>query len=1048
MDAPEAFPLHGPGHTEAVFNRTGDRLISCGQGRVAIHSYPDLGGDPLKVTFDKSSPSCLAVHHGKIVVGMTDGHVGLYNAATLKLVRPLARLALAVTCLDFHPSGDLMAVGAEDGEIRLINTDNIKDVKVLSGHAPIVRSVAFNPKGTVLASSSSDGSIRIWNVSDGSCMRTIANAIAKTPAESHILSRIAWKPDGSLFAIPGKDGDILMFQTDSWIQATPISHNHDLPFIVVAWSGSGEYLAAAALDGYVGVWRAKQSKPQLVSSQTLKHRVTSLAWNPSQNALGMATCNGYVHLWSEVIPAGHPEPFANGAGVSTQSEDFLDPSDRSDLVADKGIRDQGDIELEEQLFGSDFDEDEPAEDDDNFVVDDDGAGYVHRLETSKDMRRYYDSERTRIDRQVGGRRQYGLEIQAPFQPSSTTLKGDRKYLAVDLSGVIYAIQDKKMDQMIHLEFFDKSRRSVHFSDDRNFSMAVLGTSGAAFASETSGSYRSTLMFKSYDTWGGNSLDWKIELPAKENIKALAMTASSITVFTDQYYLRHFSHSGLQLGIQSLKSPVVAMSGWGNVLVIARHEGGTYHGEQNLGYLIISASSLRILQIGELPISPNATLQWIGFSELGMPATYDSQGIMRILERHKSRAWVPVFDAQAVMNGRAESYFAVGVTETQFICVVLKGKEKHPSFPRPTLTEFPIQIQFIAADSSDTQLEERLFRSSLLSSHAEGESHESGTFEEKEAELVRKEADMDKILIQLMQGACTTDPPNTNKFLELCSRLHLLKAYDAAAQLALYHQLHSLSERVAVLKERKYRETLRREQQSAPGFPSRAPVSSPESAAHIIRPAEKQPPSTPKSPNLLRQNIDAIRARKQRESQTPTSSVNRIAPPPQHADADANADVDADDYNDNDDTVMDVEKENYGLDQDDGFAPPASRPSSGSSNALLQSPTPKSSKNPFALSSRLQASSPVAKTAVKGPVPAIWESFQGKSPKPAAARRENEHSAKKKRSQPSISGVFRKTEDEPLDKRPRVQDDIEEDAIEAADVSLATVSLTRSKLQLE
>jgi hypothetical protein len=45
---------------------------------------------------------------------------------------------------------------------------------------------------------------------------------------------------------------------------------------------------------------------------------------------------------------------------------------------------------------------------------------------------------------------------------------------------------------------------------------------------------------------------------------------------------------------------------------------------------------------ECPISKNATLLWISYSEEGMVYTFDSEGILRTMNPF-NKQWIPVFD---------------------------------------------------------------------------------------------------------------------------------------------------------------------------------------------------------------------------------------------------------------------------------------------------------------------------------------------------------------------------------------------------------------------
>src|ERR1700712_1804491 len=81
-----------------------------------------------------------------------------------------------------------------------------------------------------------------------------------------------------------------------------------------------------------------------------------------------------------------------------------------------------------------------------------------------------------------------------------------------------------------------------------------------------------------------------------------------------------------------------------------------------------------------------------------PCIYDSTGTLLTLLhwRTPSQAtWVPLLDTKLLSrlaSGRkTESYFPVAVADNKFHCIILKGGDQYPYFPRPLLSEFDFQI---------------------------------------------------------------------------------------------------------------------------------------------------------------------------------------------------------------------------------------------------------------------------------------------------------------------------------------------------------------------
>lgn len=85
--------------------------------------------------------------------------------------------------------------------------------------------------------------------------------------------------------------------------------------------------------------------------------------------------------------------------------------------------------------------------------------------------------------------------------------------------------------------------------------------------------------------------------------------------------------------------------------------------------------------------------------------YDSTGLLSILDRHRrpSQArWVPFHDSSSIKD---KSYWPVGLTETHSTCVILRGKEREPWFPRPLIQEIELGIPLVGMEHEQGKREE-------------------------------------------------------------------------------------------------------------------------------------------------------------------------------------------------------------------------------------------------------------------------------------------------------------------------------------------------------
>jgi chromosome transmission fidelity protein 4 len=92
--------------------------------------------------------------------------------------------------------------------------------------------------------------------------------------------------------------------------------------------------------------------------------------------------------------------------------------------------------------------------------------------------------------------------------------------------------------------------------------------------------------------------------------------------------------------------------------------------------------------------------------------YDSTGLLSILDRHNrpgQARWVPLFDSSRALSSeqkeREMAYWPVGMTDTHFTCVVLRGGDKEPWFPRPLIQEVELGMPLLNMDNEMGRREE-------------------------------------------------------------------------------------------------------------------------------------------------------------------------------------------------------------------------------------------------------------------------------------------------------------------------------------------------------
>ncbi|RIA87004.1 hypothetical protein C1645_309391 [Glomus cerebriforme] len=446
------------------------------------------------------------------------------------------------------------------------------------------------------------------------------------------------------------------------------------------------------------------------------------------------------------------------------------------------------------------------------------------------------------------------EAQPSFQPGSSPMKNGRRYLAINWLGSIYAV-DNTTFHSVTVEYNNKTHyRGYNFRDDVGYTMACLGAHGVLFAVESDTENPSLLYYKPNNSWGPKG-EWMTSLPG-EDVTAIALSDQAIVVATSKNYLRFFSLFGVQNYMFCFPS-IVCMAAYNNLLLIAYHLSVAYKGSQNLGYVLFDMHDYGDIQKDVLPISKESTLKWLGFSEEGLPAMFDSKGVLYILQDHriyKQARWVPVLDTVNIakeLKSDADSkskslknnsdvidllddipddkvekdgekddekvneekekekekewtYWPVAIMESKLMCFILKYGEDVPRYPRPAYDEVNWQIPLLHLDKESGRCEERLLRETIISGFQYQEIKAKNELKEETfIQFKKKERNKSKIVIELIQSAVHEE--KYERALDLVKLLNSVKFLDSALKIAEFYHVTSLAEKINKLKSEKIQE---------------------------------------------------------------------------------------------------------------------------------------------------------------------------------------------------------------------------------------------------
>ncbi|KAI9029607.1 WD40-repeat-containing domain protein [Phycomyces nitens] len=814
---------HEPGYTSLAYKEDGSEFISVGSDstiRVFKTAPEERYVDPIEINYMTGTLETVAVHKDHFAASGEKGQVILADSNTNKILKPLFRSTVPVRCLAFNVSGTKLAVATDENTIRMVLLSDISRTVNIRGHTKGVKCIVFDPRGTLLLSLGCEGDLRVWDISpetsEPKCIKHYPSVMKPTLEDDTMNNVLAWSLDGTYFAAPGKDCDVVIYERTSWKQKGVLTGAHVEPVTCIAWSNVGDCIATSSADCQIIIWDANTLK--VLTKYTVSMEPSCLAWSPVKNELSLADKYGQVLT---VDDAGTVNPNIRG------------PPKKKGLFASENPT--GIEEALEKLFNDEDGPDEEEDEDidmmdlldtaDDFVVDDDGAGYTENDVEKVMVQKKLDPSRTRPE---ATRPRVDITPHPIIHPGETPFQkpgghknddpevGDRRYLAFDMFGVIYTIFHGAYS-IVNVEFHDLTdHKNFHFRDYDHHSIAALGRKGAVFGSKSYKAEKdddddededgdkkiaSTVHYKPLDK-GANRLEWSVPLPEGEEVETVAINDFSVVATTSAGLVRIFSLSGTQTHLFHLKN-VVSLVASSDMLMLMYSPHQSTNNIHHIEYRLMNTDTFETMQTGTLPLNPKKTLAWAGFSESLQPAVGDSSGVVFILhqQRHAGQAlWVPVFDgpATAARRERTERYWPIGLLREELMCLILRGKNMFPYFPRPQVNSVELMMPTTQLDTETGKLEEKFLRTKIISAHEKEEIRLEGG---DENDIKKMDLEMDKTLLQLIQLACKAE--KHDRVLDLSSALSSARSIDAAIKIASHFNLSRLAEHIIRIKESKF-----------------------------------------------------------------------------------------------------------------------------------------------------------------------------------------------------------------------------------------------------
>ncbi|KAG5642487.1 hypothetical protein DXG03_002737 [Asterophora parasitica] len=711
-------------------------------------------------------------------------------------------------------------------DVKVVDLEDITIVRQLKGHVGSVRRASWNSTSSLLTTSGSDGKVLVWNMSTEkpeleTTIEGIIPAIGDTLFVQTLLEY--W-----LFL-----SEIVTVSRSDWKKTSTFSDKDVSGAITaLAISPNGVYIASAC-QSKVHIWTTQTRQ---IIARFVQHRsetchltqsiifshagtsgaiITHLAFSPQENLVAWTDSEGEFNRWSKPISDNFPDPVKRSS-TSTNAAATIPTRPKTALFDDI-------LKSPRPLPGDDAEHEGYGDNDEDWIIDDLGDGLQDVPEGSGKKHDAFVKEMVSI-----------TKAQPPFQPSSTPMERKKRYLAYNTIGVI-EITDQDTHHIVNVEFFDKSaRQGYNFTDHFRYHLGYLGERGAVFACPAEAAHPAQVLYRPYGGWNKQG-EWTYVLKRPGSfvlgIAAGGLRPSkgfrrkdddsdlhgygNVVVATSEGDLTFLSGTGRERRILGLGADFVSMAAgpeW--VFVVHRAGSTTIDGSQNLSYSIINFEDFSVKQRDVLPVPKGHVLKWIGLTDQGAPAIYDSAGWLHILTKFRvphHASWARVMDTNLLerRKGKDESYWPVGVTESNLQCLILKVRASL------SLTELQMELKACFPQGTaraswipETSHSRIAHANAIPARGAQGRTvierellHISTSLDSLDDELttdaiLAREAAVDRELMLLLQSACKAD--NIARAIELAKLLHQTATFAAAIKLAEFYHLVGLAEKLRIL----------------------------------------------------------------------------------------------------------------------------------------------------------------------------------------------------------------------------------------------------------
>jgi len=315
--------------------------------------------------------------------------------------------------------------------VKVVNIADTYKVLYLRELPKPAKHLSFDPSGSYIAASCTNGVVYIYSLSteEPELVKKVDGLIRSLEIEAESSSRAIWHPDGRAFAAPTATRDIQVVSSGDGERQRAFSGGHMGDVTALAWSPNGALLITAGSDRKILLW---DTKTQKILSKYDYPGVINVAWHPTENIVSFVTSDGELFIYTKFVQPDfvpllektlQPAPFIRDPLAETTGNARKPLTNGTKEIVDSCARRRGTPDSLDDLLGPELG------DEDDFVSDDDGAGYAAEVNGfGKRSNGHLDAIDGFDNKRRATYQSWQPRLHQSFQPGSTPWRGNRKYL--------------------------------------------------------------------------------------------------------------------------------------------------------------------------------------------------------------------------------------------------------------------------------------------------------------------------------------------------------------------------------------------------------------------------------------------------------------------------------------------------------------------------------------------------------------------------------------------------------------------------------------------